>query len=69
MKLYISKNKLQNLSEEEVAVYTALKIKYDELRTNEKERKVNDVIVITTILEINYLLTGSFELIRSIKIN
>lgn len=67
MKLYISKNKLQNLSEEEVAVYTALKIKYDELRTNEKERKVNDVIVITTILEINYLLTGSFELIRSIK--
>ena len=69
MKLYISKSKLENLSEEEIAVYTALKIKYDELRTNEKgkERKNKDVIIITSILSIKYALSGSFDIIRTMK--
>lgn len=67
MKLYISKSKLEYLSEAEIAVYTALKIKYDELRTNEKERKNKDVIIVTSILSIKYALSGSFDITRTMK--
>lgn len=60
MEIRLSKNKLQLLNAEEVAVYTALKIKFDLMKVD----KENDVIIVTTINELSYLLSGSFDEIK-----
>lgn len=60
MEIRLSKNKLQLLNAEEVSVYTALKIKFDLMKVD----KEKDVIIITTINELSYLLSGSFDEIK-----
>lgn len=60
MEIRLSKNKLQTLNAEEVAVYTALKMKFDSIKVDREK----DVIVNTTIYELSYLLSGSYDEIK-----
>lgn len=60
----LSKDKLEMmLNEEEVAVYTALKIMFDRMRTDDKE----EIKVFVNAQSIYYELSGKFELTRTDK--